>query len=203
MRHGFAAVAFSMALIAAPAVCEARARITVDLSTQTMTVNGSNASYSWPISSARGGYVTPRGTYGVQSLQTMHYSKKYHNSPMPHSIFFHGGFAIHGTYDLANLGRPASHGCVRISPANAATLYALVRQEGATIHIVGSPSYATYAQNFDSQPAAPVGRAQAAPQVQRAARVAQNTVPAPTIFGFALATPPQSAAAPPRARGSH
>jgi hypothetical protein len=97
------------------------------------------ASYSWPISSARAGYVTPNGVYSAVSLQTMHRSKKYHNSPMPHSIFFHGGYAIHGTYDTAALGRPASHGCVRISPANAATLFSLVRAEGATIQIVGSP----------------------------------------------------------------
>jgi lipoprotein-anchoring transpeptidase ErfK/SrfK len=67
----------------------------------------------------------------------MHYSKKYHHSPMPHSIFFNGGFAIHGTYDLRDLGQPASHGCVRISPVNAATLFALVREEGATIAITG------------------------------------------------------------------
>jgi hypothetical protein len=58
---------------------------------------------------------------------------------MPHSIFFHGGFAIHGTYETASLGRPASHGCVRISRAHAATLYALVRAEGATIVISGEP----------------------------------------------------------------
>ncbi|MCW2283232.1 hypothetical protein M2323_001001 [Rhodoblastus acidophilus] len=204
MRHGFAAVAFSMALIAAPAACEARVQITVDLSTQTMTVNGANASYSWPVSSARGGYVTPQGTYGVQSLQTMHYSKKYHNSPMPHSIFFHGGFAIHGTYDLANLGRPASHGCVRISPANAATLYALVQREGATIHIVGSPSNASYARAVEPDSAEPVSRTPVAAAPQRApTRVAQN-MPAPaTIFGFAMAAPSEPAAAQTRARASH
>jgi hypothetical protein len=187
-----------MALIAAPAACEARVQITIDLSTQTMRVNASNASYSWPISSARGGYVTPRGTYGVQSLQTMHYSKKYHNSPMPHSIFFHGGFAIHGTYDLANLGRPASHGCVRISPADAATLYALVRREGATIQIVGSPSDATYAHTVEPQRAAPVSRAPTAAPPQRAPRVAQRDNFPATIFGFAM-----QPAAQPSARGRH
>ena len=201
MRDAFAAVAFSMAMIAAPAVCEARVQISVDLSTQTMSVNASNASYAWPISSARDGFVTPRGTYGVESLQSMHYSKKYHNSPMPHSIFFHGGFAIHGTYDLANLGRPASHGCVRISPANAATLYALVQQEGATIQIVGSPSNATYAHNAEPEPAPPVSRVPAAPPQSVVARVAQNLPAATMIFGFAAQGPSQPAAAQPRAHG--
>ncbi len=129
-----------LAVLAIPLAAQARVRITVDLSSQRMDVSASSgASYSWPISSARSGYVTPRGVYSAVSLQTMHRSKKYHNSPMPHSIFFHGGYAIHGTYETASLGRPASHGCVRISPANAATLFSLVRAEGATIQIVGSP----------------------------------------------------------------
>ena len=59
------------------------------------------------------------------------YSKQWDNSPMPHSIFFmKDGHAIHGSYEVKNLGKPASHGCVRISPENAATLYALVKENG-------------------------------------------------------------------------
>ncbi len=69
----------------------------------------------------------------------MHYSRKYHMSPMPYSIFFAGGYAIHGTYATAYLGRPASHGCVRLSPENAATLFHMVQAEGARISISGSP----------------------------------------------------------------
>ncbi|MGO8737490.1 L,D-transpeptidase [Rhodoblastus sp.] len=127
------------AFLFAPAAL-ARVQITIDLSAQRMDVQASNGeSYSWPISSARAGYVTPRGVYAPSSLQSMHYSKKYHHSPMPHSIFFHGGYAIHGTYATRWLGHPASHGCVRITPAAAATLYSLVRAEGATIRIIGSP----------------------------------------------------------------
>ena len=117
----------------------AAVNIQVDLSSQTMHVTtGSGDTRDWPVSTARFGYSTPRGHYGVQSLQAMHYSKKYHNSPMPHSIFFHGGYAIHGTYDTAALGRAASHGCVRLSPAHAAELFAMVQAEGASISIVGS-----------------------------------------------------------------
>jgi len=209
MSRKMRAATFAMAMIAAPAACEARAQITIDLSTQTMKVAASNASYAWPISSARGGYVTPRGTYGVESLQAMHYSKKYHNSPMPHSIFFHGGFAIHGTYDLANLGRPASHGCVRLSPANAATLFALVRQEGATIEIVGSPANATFARRAAPVAAAPVSRARAASPVATPAappRIlarAENLPAATMIFGFAAQSPSSSAIVEPEARGRH
>jgi len=67
----------------------------------------------------------------------MHYSKKYDNAPMPNSIFFSGGYAIHATPHVGNLGRPASHGCVRLSPTNARTLYSIVKQDpNTTIRIV-------------------------------------------------------------------
>jgi hypothetical protein len=140
MRHLAQALFVLITFLLFPAAAEARVQISIDLSSQRMNVQASNGeSYSWPISSARSGYVTPRGVYSAQSLQRIHYSKKYHNSPMPHSIFFHGGYAIHGTYATGALGRPASHGCVRISPANAAKLYSLVKAEGATIAIRGAP----------------------------------------------------------------
>lgn len=133
-----AAVLVGLGVWAAPAA--AAVSIQVDMSTQTMHVrSGSGATYDWPVSTARAGFVTPRGRYGVQSLQAMHYSRKYHNSPMPHSIFFKGGYAIHGTYATGALGAAASHGCVRLSPTNAAALYQMVRAEGASISIVGSP----------------------------------------------------------------
>ncbi len=132
-----AAVLIGLGVWAAPA--KAAVDIRVDLSTQTMHVtSGDGATYDWPVSTARAGFVTPNGHYGVQSLQAMHYSHKYHNSPMPHSIFFHGGYAIHGTYATGSLGAAASHGCVRLSPTHAAALYQMVRAEGARISIVGS-----------------------------------------------------------------
>ena len=60
----------------------------------------------------------------------MHYSRKYDNSPMPNSIFFLGGYAIHGTGYIKSLGRPASHGCIRLHPQNAAKLFSLVKKYG-------------------------------------------------------------------------
>jgi L,D-transpeptidase catalytic domain len=149
--RGLSAVLLGVAFAAAPQACVAKVQITIDLSSQTMNVDSDQGSYSWPISSARSGYFTPTGHFGVESLQPMHYSKKYYNSPMPHSIFFDGGFAIHGTYETRWLGQPASHGCVRISPANAAVLYRLVQEEGATITIVGEPPEGpTWASEADS-----------------------------------------------------
>ena len=103
----------------------------VDISTQTLTleVNGWPEG-RWAISSARTGYHTPRGSYGVTRTAKVYYSKKYDNAPMPNSVFFYGGYAIHGTYHIANLGRPASHGCVRLAPQNAAAFYELVQKYG-------------------------------------------------------------------------
>lgn len=123
---------------------EARVAIRVDLSNQTMAVSSADGDYVWPISSARMGYHTPRGTFGVQRMEQMHYSRKYYNSPMPHSLFFSGGYAIHGTYETSSLGEPASHGCIRISPANAAALYAMVKVEGGSITVTGSPPETGY-----------------------------------------------------------
>lgn len=127
----------ALPLAVAPGTARAAVRVHIDLSTQRMHVTSSSGSYSWLVSTARRGYRTPRGSFSAKSLQLMHYSKKYDNAPMPHSIFFSGGFAIHGTYQTRSLGRPASHGCVRLSPGHAAALYNMVRQEGAVILISG------------------------------------------------------------------
>jgi hypothetical protein len=117
----------------------ATVHVAIDLTHQRMHVDGDEGSYDWPISSARSGFSTPGGSYAPTHLELMHYSRKYHMSPMPHAIFFRGGYAIHGTYSTGSLGRPASHGCVRLSPGNATTLYAMVRHEGARISISGAP----------------------------------------------------------------
>ena len=105
--------------------------IYVDISNQTMTVDVDGWTYGrWKVSTARDGYYTPRGSWRPFMLKKMHYSRKYDNSPMPNSIFFLGGYAIHATYYINQLGRPASHGCIRLHPQNAAKLYALVQKHG-------------------------------------------------------------------------
>jgi lipoprotein-anchoring transpeptidase ErfK/SrfK len=111
---------------------KAETEITISKSRQRMVVHSSEGRYSWPVSTARRGYYTPTGTFHPYSLQLMHYSRKYDNAPMPHSIFFSGGYAIHATPHVGALGRPASHGCVRLSPGNAATLYSIVKNDPDT-----------------------------------------------------------------------
>ena len=103
---------------------------------QTMTIyQDGEVIDQWPVSTARRGYNTPSGTFRPYSYQRMHYSKKYDNAPMPNSIFFSGGYAIHGTPHVGNLGRPASHGCVRLHPSHAAALYDMTKGEPTTIRI--------------------------------------------------------------------
>ena len=105
--------------------------ILVDVSTQSMTVDVNGWPYGrWKVSTARDGYHTPRGSWRPFLLKKMHYSKKYDNAPMPNSIFFLGGYAIHATYYVRQLGSPASHGCIRLHPQNAARLYALIQKHG-------------------------------------------------------------------------
>ncbi|WP_244534546.1 L,D-transpeptidase [Hyphomicrobium sp. CS1GBMeth3] len=105
--------------------------IDIDLTRQIMTVSEEGEKrHTWRMSSARYGYRTPTGTYRPTWMAKMWYSRQYDLAPMPHAIFFHKGVAIHGTYDTGALGRPASHGCVRLAPKNAAALYKLVSSHG-------------------------------------------------------------------------
>jgi L,D-transpeptidase catalytic domain len=108
---------------------QASVLITVDKSAQRLfvTIDGAPR-YEWPVSTAREGYTTPNGVYRPQRLARKWYSRKYDWSPMPYSIFFDGGYAIHGSYEEARIGRPASHGCVRLHPADAAVLFHLVER---------------------------------------------------------------------------
>lgn len=103
----------------------------VDLSSQTMTVSRyGKVIHVWKVSTARRGYVTPRGSWRPTRMHKMWFSKKYDDAPMPYSVFYNGGYAIHGTGAVSRLGTPASHGCVRLLTANAAKFYSLVREIG-------------------------------------------------------------------------
>ena len=124
-------LAASLAAMPARSAAPPAIRVHIDISSQTMSVavKGSHVAH-WKVSTGAKGFRTPRGNFRPRVLRRMHYSSQYENSPMPHSIFFHGGYAIHGTDHVRSLGRPASHGCVRLAPGNAARLYALVKRYG-------------------------------------------------------------------------
>jgi lipoprotein-anchoring transpeptidase ErfK/SrfK len=106
-------------------------QVNVDISSQSMSVRVNGSSYAnWKVSTGREGFYTPRGSFRVSRMHRVYFSKKYDNAPMPNAVFFYGGFAIHGTGHIRALGRPASHGCVRLHPSNAARLYSLVQKYG-------------------------------------------------------------------------
>ncbi|MGB3745227.1 MAG: L,D-transpeptidase [Xanthobacteraceae bacterium] len=121
----------ALLLVALSTAADAAIVVQIDRAAQRMAVIVDGAPrYNWRVSTARRGYITPPGTYHPEMLARRWFSRKYYNSPMPHSIFFYGGFAIHGSYEISHLGRPASHGCVRLDPSNAAILFGLVQREG-------------------------------------------------------------------------
>ncbi len=127
------AVAAVFAILAGLALTQAQAGVVVriDKSSQRMAVSvDGTLRYSWPVSTGRRSFGTPSGVFHPQMMARRWFSRKYYNSPMPHSIFFYQGYAIHGTNELARLGGPASHGCVRLHPSNAAALFALVERRG-------------------------------------------------------------------------
>ncbi len=129
------ATAFAVVLIAIGCglsqTAQAKVEVDVDISSQKMRVyvNGKHR-HTWRVSTGRRGYATPTGSFRPKRLARDWYSRKYDGSPMPYSIFFLGGYAIHGSYSTRSLGRRASHGCVRLSPGNAAKLFRLVRRYG-------------------------------------------------------------------------
>jgi hypothetical protein len=130
MRRAHLAAAAAAFLLACGA---ARAEVVVTISkTQqklAVSVDGSET-YTWPVSTGRPGYGTPSGVYHPQRLEPHWYSHKYDNAPMPWSMFFYRGYAVHGTTEIHHLGRAASHGCVRLSPDHAHTLFTLIRRVG-------------------------------------------------------------------------
>jgi hypothetical protein len=125
----------------------AAVEITVDKNAQMLTVAvDGQQRYRWPVSTGIPSRETPNGTFHAFRMEADHYSKEFDDAPMPHSIFFTKmGHAIHGTDAVSHLGSPASHGCVRLSRANATTLYALVEKEGVlntTVTLTGSSQVA-------------------------------------------------------------
>ena len=124
---------FLLLVAATAGTADAAQRVTakIDLSEQRLYlyVDGRLRS-KWPVSTARKGFRTPTGSWRPTRLERDWHSRKYNWAPMPHSVFFLGGYAIHGTNAVKSLGRPASHGCIRLHPANAAHLFKLVQRYG-------------------------------------------------------------------------
>lgn len=125
------AVAFLLVLFQSQTALSANLVAKISLSSQTMVVTQNGVvKHRWRVSTGRKGYGTPTGSWSAKWASRNHRSRKYNNAPMPFAIFFKGGYAVHATYETKRLGRPASHGCVRLSPNNAAVFYQLANRHG-------------------------------------------------------------------------
>jgi L,D-transpeptidase catalytic domain len=152
-------IAITSLLLFATGAAQAKVAITVDKDAQMMTVAVDGvARYQWPVSTGNPSHETPNGSFRTFRMEADHYSKEFDDAPMPHSIFFtKAGHAIHGTESEGRLGTPVSHGCVRLSRANATTLYALVQEQGVlntTVSLTGSSQVALARNPQRARPAA-------------------------------------------------
>ncbi|MPZ58719.1 MAG: L,D-transpeptidase family protein [Rhizobiales bacterium] len=132
LHRVLAALVLAAGLVGFGRTAGAAVFISIDKTAQQMMVNvDGELRWIWPVSTGRDGYDTPSGGYTAFRMAKAHYSREWDDAPMPHSIFFtQVGHAIHGTNQIRRLGQPASHGCVRLAPENAAQLFALVRKHG-------------------------------------------------------------------------
>jgi hypothetical protein len=158
------------------AIAEVVVKISKSSQRMAVSVDGA-ARYNWPVSTGRRGYGTPNGVYRPQRLERYWYSRLYHNAPMPHAIFFHHGYAIHGTTEVARLGFIASHGCVRLHPENAAKLFALVRSQMKNTRIA-----------ISDKPIAAPDAPRSAPLVSENESRPEPAVAAPAAVGIAGAS---------------
>ena len=146
------AAAFAIPLPASAAIL-----VEIDKSSQRMTVSQDGQRlYTWPVSTGKRGHSTPSGSFKAFRMEKDHFSREWDDAPMPNSIFFtKTGHAIHGSFDVKRIGTPASHGCVRLAPENAAILFSLVKADG----VLNTQVVLTGVEPAPSQQNGPVARA--------------------------------------------
>src|ERR1700730_6853682 len=132
MRRTSVVITIEITATFAASNAEAKLDLYIDKSSQRMSVvQDGYLLYVWPVSTGRDRFTTPSSIDAPQRLERSWFSKAYYNAPMPYAIFFHNGYAIHGSYDIAQLGGPASHGCIPLHPTAPGTFFGLVHREGA------------------------------------------------------------------------
>jgi hypothetical protein len=196
-------LALAAAILATGTPATAGLLITIDKAQQRMIVAKDDMPlYDWPVSTGQRGYDTPDGMFQPFRMEAEHFSREWDDAPMPHSIFFTQiGHAIHGSFDIKRLGRPASHGCVRLHPDNAAILYKLVRAEkmantrvvltgsipggpGEVKHMLGTDPYLADEGLVAWAPPAPVIVEEKAVPVRRAERARSKPKRAATRYYY-------------------
>ena len=135
----------------------AKVDVSISKVSQKMSVKvDGETKYVWLVSTGAGKYATPSGKFKPFRMEKEHFSKEWDDAPMPNSVFFTGrGHAVHGSYHTKRLGTPASHGCVRLAPANAAILFALISKNGmknTTIEVKGGFGFFSERLTDDATP---------------------------------------------------
>lgn len=105
--------------------------IHVDLGQQTLVAyEGDDPVYATLISSGKEGYEPPTGLFQVQQKYistTMNATDPidgfYEVEEVPWTLYYHGGYALHGAYWHTDFGKVRSHGCTNIAPVDARWLY--------------------------------------------------------------------------------
>jgi L,D-transpeptidase-like protein len=174
-------VALAGLMLFAGHAAQAKVDITIDKNNQMMTVAVDGVTrYHWPVSTGIPSRETPNGSFRAFRMEADHFSKEFDDAPMPHSIFFTKiGHAIHGTDSEGRLGTPASHGCVRLSKANATTLYALVQEQGVLNTSVTLTGSAAVALARNPRPNSAVARRTPAPSYDQQYAAGEPTVITP------------------------
>lgn len=103
----------------------------VDLSEQALVAyEGAQPVYATVISSGKEGYEPPTGLFQVQQKYistTMNATDPidgfYEVEEVPWTLYYHGGYALHGAYWHTDFGKVRSHGCTNIAPVDARWLY--------------------------------------------------------------------------------
>jgi hypothetical protein len=129
MRSIVLAAFITLLCLSAPAKAELLVAISKSQQRLAIVIDGAET-HRWPVSTGRRGFETPSGSFHPIRLERHWYSRQYDRTPMPWAMFFYRGYAVHGTMEATNLGHAASHGCVRLRPDHAATLYGLMRRQG-------------------------------------------------------------------------
>ena len=103
----------------------------VDLAEQTLVAyEGARAVYATLISSGKEGYEPPTGLFQVQQKYistTMNAEDPidgfYEVEEVPWTLYYHGGYALHGAYWHTDFGKVRGHGCTNIAPVDARWIY--------------------------------------------------------------------------------
>lgn len=111
-------------------------RVIIDKTNQLLRAyEGNRLVFQSRVSTGKPGKRTPSGTFSAKGKERMHYSRRYHNAPMPYSVHLGGHYFIHGFSSVPRY--PASRGCIRMPVDSARQFFGWINP-GALVSIRGN-----------------------------------------------------------------